>query len=67
MRKIDSLVTLHGSFSNGTYSYDSDIDLITPTPLKNIHDQVKHMRKSDYTVLNFIENAKIKRLVLFDS
>jgi len=40
---VEPNVVLHGSFANSTFTYDSDIDLATNTPVSVIVQRIKDL------------------------
>eukprot|EP00801_Mesodinium_rubrum_P001357 Mrub_01357.p1 GENE.Mrub_01357~~Mrub_01357.p1 ORF type:complete len:688 (-),score=153.04 Mrub_01357:168-2168(-) len=65
-QEIEMNVTLHGSFKNGSFTMDSDIDLVSGVPILNIYNMLSE-NMSSYILLNKSENHKMNRLILFDS
>jgi predicted nucleotidyltransferase len=64
--EIEYNVTLHGSFNNGSFTMDSDIDLVARVPIMNIYNMLSEIMSS-YIVINKSENHKMNRLIIFDT
>lgn len=64
--EVECEVTLHGSFKNGSFTMDSDIDLVSGVPIFKIYNILSECM-STYVLVNKSENRRMSRLILFDS